>query len=417
MTPEIKHIFNHSSCLTAHEIEQYVSGTLNEKEIRRVELHLADCPMCSDEVDGYALLKDKNKLPNIISELHTLADKKISGTKIIPLQSSRKKINKRLFSIAASLILLLGAGFIINFYMNNTGHDLAEIPSVNKALNEDSGKAETINKEEQDRIVTDKNIESGKIETKSVFDKNSGRAEIEEFNKNTDISESNINDETVEDNQKVTGENIKEEEIVTDNEMIDLINTDVSSDKKSIAINNQVNSKSLSKEKADSDNKSSDSRSRKNKTVSSENVQPSEEISFMTTRGGKSNNNKTVDTKEFEKYKSMRESGILSFDMKIYEEALKDFSDYLKYKPNDFEIRYKSGFAYFKLKRYSKAVIQFNKLINESINPYVDDAEWYKAQSLIKLGKNTEAKIVLNKIIVKNGKYQNQALDLLNSLE
>jgi len=137
----------------------------------------------------------------------------------------------------------------------------------------------------------------------------------------------------------------------------------------------------------------------------------------MTTRGGKINNKKTADTKEFEKYKSMRESGVLSYDMKIYEEALKDFSDYLKYKPTDFEIRYKYGFAYYKLKKYSKAVTQFDKLINESINPYVDHAEWYKAKSLVKLGRNTDAKVVLNKIIVKNGKYQNQALDLLNSLD
>ena len=416
MTPEIKHIFNHSSCLTAHEIEQYVSGTLNEKEIRRVELHLADCPMCSDEIDGYTLLKDKNSLPIIISELHKQADKKISETKIIPIQSSRKKINKRIFSIAASFILLLGAGFIINFYMNNVGKDLAEIPAVDQALKEDSGIRETGNKKEQDRNVSEKNIESSKNEKESVNDDNSSRTETEEFDNNNAVSGSIINDETVKGNQKVTDENIREEEIDTENETIDLINTDVSSDKKSSAIKNHINLNSLSKEKAVSNDKSSVSKYRKSETVSSESVQPAEDISFMTTRGG-NHNNKTVDTKEFEKYKSMRESGMLSYEMKIYEEALKDFSDYLRYKPTDFEIRYKYGFSYYKLKKYSKAIAQFDKLINESINTYVDDAEWYKAKSLIKLGKNTDAKVVLNKIIVKNGKYQNQALDLLNSLE
>jgi len=402
MISEINHIFNYSSCLTANEIEQYVSGTLNEKDKRRVELHLADCQMCNDEIDGYTLLKDKNTLPGIVAGLRKQVDEIISAGKIIPLQSSGKKNTKRILSIAASLILLLGAGFVINFYINNANKDLAETSATEQNLKEEAilnKSGESINVEEKktqtNGIVQKNQNENTKTINVNLSDKNENSRSDTETDKKEDT-------EYVAESEKIKeyAEEVTDEDIIIDNEIID----DVTGEN------------AVADEKKASNSGTLVSGLAKDRKVKSENEKPAENISFMTTRGAGFKRKSTIDKKEIEKFKSMRESALLSYSMKIWDEALKDFNSYLKYKPNDYEIIYKSGISYYNLKKYNKALIQFNKVIGEGINRYVENAEWYKAQSLIKLGKKSEAKIILNTIIVKNGKYQSQALDLLNSL-
>jgi len=403
MKPEINNIFNHTICLTSSEIQKYVSGKLNEKDIRRVELHIADCPMCNDELDGYMLLKGKNNLPNIIYDINNKIDKKVFGSKLIPQDSSRKKINKRFFSIAASLILLLGAGFIINFYMNKSDKNLADTSAVEKVLNEDALVNKSVQKE---NIVSNETKTDALKQNLQITDSESINTKIseEQENKHTKsgfVNEKNKEDIAVSENDK---DNEQEEvfgEVVRDNKNIDDISTDKISSEEKKSENNDVVIAGISKKDR----------------IKSNNEQPSENIAFITTRGVNIKNKKSVNRKEKEKYQSLRESALLSYSMKVWDEALKDFNSYLKYKSNDYEIIYKSGISYYNLKKYNNAVNRFNKIINEGVNRYVENAEWYEAKSLIKLGKNSEAKILLNRIIVKKGKYQNQALDLLNSIE
>lgn len=406
MTPDINNIFTQSSCLTSREIEQYVSGTLNKKDVRRVELHLAECSMCNDELDGYILLKDKKSLPKIISDINNKIDEKIFGSNLIPLNSSRKKINKRIFSIAASLILLVGVGFIINFYMNKSDKNLADTSAVEKGLNEDALVNKSVQKE---NIVSDVKKTDVSKKNHQITDTKTINPEVSEEQKDKNANLDLVNGKNKED-RAVSENTIKQDqdvdevvtgEVVSDNQIIDDISTESISSEEKKSENNDIVIASTAKE---------------NRTKS-DNKQPAENIAFMTTRGTNIKYKKSVNNKEIEKYKSLRESALLSYSMKIWDEALKDFNGYLKYKPNDYEIIYKSGISYYNLKNYNKAVTRFDKVIHEGINRYVENAEWYEAKSLIKLGKNPEAKILLNKIIVKDGKYQNQALDLLNSLE
>ena len=385
MKKDLKYIFDKTDCLSFEEIKKYVSGQMNKDQIRRVELHLADCPMCSDEVEAYNLLSDKTKLAEIISDINNKIDTKLTSLKTIPIHSSSGKISlKRIVSIAASVVLLIGAGFIIRFYMNNSDKTTAEnnLP-VNKVENTDTRTTKVENKETK-TVVPDE-ISEQKI-----------KKEYEKLNENNVVEKTpEIN---IEPDNKIDGENDNNADITPDNNIIS--GNETTEDETEISEDIAVSDNSIAEEKSLSS--------------ASNDIAPAENGFITTMRGGikmeKSNK------KETEKYKSMRESGMLSYNMKIYAEALKDFNDYLKYKPSDFEIRYKTGLSYYNLGKYDKAVSHFNKLIDESINPYVEDAEWYKAKSLMKLNKNEEAKILLNKIITENGKYQNKALDLLNTL-
>ncbi|NOZ34066.1 MAG: hypothetical protein GXO80_02070 [Chlorobi bacterium] len=398
MSTEINHIFNQSSCLTSREVEQYVSGTLNAEELRRVELHIADCPMCSDEIDGYTLLKDKKTLPNIIDSLNEKIDKSATASKTIPLHSSSKKsLTKRFISIAASLILLLGAGYIINFYMNSEKNNLAEAPLTEKI-------------KPGEKEITDENINNEKkYSEKSITEKNiieNDTKNIDNLRKDNKVENDKIADVETEDNTVKTALSEKEN---------DKVKEEKAEDKKEIS-NDIIFSAGSADDRTTKEKNDISVGSSINEPKLSENKKSSNDISFMITRGAKFKNKNTVSKKEIEKYKSLRESALLSYGMNIYDEVLKDFNSYLKYKPNDYEILYKTGFSNYKLKHYNKAISNFNKVISEGINRYAEDARWYKANSLIKLGKKEDAKTILNSIIVKNGKYQNQALDLLNNL-
>ncbi len=398
MNTEINYIFNQSSCLTSREVEQYVSGTINDKELRRVELHLADCPMCSDEIDGYTLLKDKKTLPNVVDSLNEKIDKSATVAKTIPLHSSSKKsLTKRFISIAASLILLLGAGYIINFYINSEKNNLAEAPLT--------GKIKPSEKE-----IIDENVNNEKkYSEKSITEKNiieNNTKNIDNLRKDNKVENDKIADVETEDNTVETVLSEKEN---------DKVKEEKAEDEKEISNDITFSAGSANDRTAEKNNDIS-AGSSINEPKLSENKKSSNDISFMITRGAKFKNKNTASKKEIEKYKSLRESALLSYGMNIYDEALKDFNSYLKYKPNDYEILYKTGFSNYKLKHYNKAISNFNKVISEGINRYAEDARWYKANSLIKLGKKEDAKTILNSIIVKNGKYQNQALDLLNTL-
>lgn len=49
---ELKHIFEHSSCLTQRQLKGYVSGKMVHEEAHAVEAHLLSCPLCNDAVEG-----------------------------------------------------------------------------------------------------------------------------------------------------------------------------------------------------------------------------------------------------------------------------------------------------------------------------------------------------------------------------
>lgn len=52
MTTPTNRIFDSGVCLTLEEMHAYNNGTLNGKELNRVERHLLDCEMCEDALEG-----------------------------------------------------------------------------------------------------------------------------------------------------------------------------------------------------------------------------------------------------------------------------------------------------------------------------------------------------------------------------
>lgn len=89
----MKPIFQTHQCLTEGNIEGYLSDRLSKEERHRMENHMLDCPLCSDAVEGYDLLRADE-----------LLEKESAG------QTPRLRIlNWRFFSAAAAVLVLLAA--------------------------------------------------------------------------------------------------------------------------------------------------------------------------------------------------------------------------------------------------------------------------------------------------------------------
>lgn len=55
---QLKHIFEHSACLTPKQLRGYATGKMVHEEAHAVEVHLLSCPFCSDAIAGISKHSD-----------------------------------------------------------------------------------------------------------------------------------------------------------------------------------------------------------------------------------------------------------------------------------------------------------------------------------------------------------------------
>jgi len=93
-------------------------------------------------------------------------------------------------------------------------------------------------------------------------------------------------------------------------------------------------------------------------------------------------------------------------------------TDYSSSQPENYNALYYLGLSYYKLGEYDNAITQFNKIITlESSSGYLEDARWYKSQSLLQLNDTLNAREILQEIIQKQEKYRSEAEEVLEDLE
>lgn len=395
MKSDINKIFSKSSCLTNNEMLEYLSGKLSDTEKRRIEMHIADCEMCNDELEGLSNMKNPESLSAIIHSVNSDIDTYLKQFVKKEIKKTVKTYNiKRIFAVAASVLLLISAGFTINYFMKSNSESLADMQKIeNLELPEKSADMtdkEVINDESVTHNIAGSSVDEDNFST--VVVEQSGKNSIDEI-----ISgELDKNTETTADDD-ISDRILKEEEAEIE-ENIPMFQTDISKNKK---IDSELNNELVT-------------------TTNEEDGEAAKEekndnfIGFSTRHIPDENNR--AKKEDAIKYKSIRNSAIFSYDEKVYNEASDGFEKYLSYKSNDSEIIYKYGVSSFYTKNYNNALKNFNKVISSGNNKYLEDAEWYKTQTLIKLGRNKEAIGLLQKIVSRNGKHKNKASDVLKQL-
>lgn len=99
-----------------------------------------------------------------------------------------------------------------------------------------------------------------------------------------------------------------------------------------------------------------------------------------------------------------------------YKRALKRYIVILEQYPEDVNAHFYSGLCYHNLGQYQKAVNHFEKSYSLGLGNFREEAQWFKAKSLIQLNEKSQAKSLLQAIQYEGGFYSEQAAKLLNSL-
>lgn len=95
--------------------------------------------------------------------------------------------------------------------------------------------------------------------------------------------------------------------------------------------------------------------------------------------------------------------------------ALARFEEIIKTYPDDLNALFYAGLCYYNLREFDKAITSFGKCEDSKYTNFNEEAEWYKAKSLLASGNKDQARSLLTKIQSTNGYYSAQAKKLLTT--
>ncbi|MBL4703314.1 MAG: tetratricopeptide repeat protein [Flavobacteriales bacterium] len=104
----------------------------------------------------------------------------------------------------------------------------------------------------------------------------------------------------------------------------------------------------------------------------------------------------------------------LNYKKNKYKTALKDYHKILKQHPKDVNALFYGGLCYYNLNKQERAIQYFENVVNNSVNTFHPEGEFYKALSLRALGKLGKGNGLLLRIAEEGGFYAEQARDILD---
>lgn len=173
MNNKYQNILNNSSaCLTAETMQKYIAENLSDSDKRNVEMHLADCEMCSDELEGLSLLKKPKDLAFIIEELNEKIDfKSQAKPKLIFLQRL-----KPYYSAAALVLVLISLSIFLVFNdFSNSNTEMADNMVEEKVSFSEEPSPETEKLSDEKSISVDTFISSLDKNTKLLAENSSAK--------------------------------------------------------------------------------------------------------------------------------------------------------------------------------------------------------------------------------------------------
>lgn len=392
MKSDLNKIFNESTCLSHSEMTDYLSANLSDEKMRRVEMHIADCVMCADELEGLSNMQTPEKLQTYIDQINQEINKITANTENKFIISRTAK-TRRILAVAASVLLIMAGAFTVHQFYRNSSENLADM-GISENISEKKEFLSSENEESADiSVLTD----SDDIRMNSSRERNTESETESDYLESVEISVDASGEVVSDEISEVVESEVKAENnnFVFDDaaeESIDILSEDR---KKERDIKKEVTNVPDKEVKA----------------------KQNEDDTFI----GFSTRHVTVNEKEDKdkstQFKSIRSSAMLSYDEKVYTEANQGFNEYLKYNSKDYEVIYKNGVSCYFLKDYNSALSNFDKILSPGNNKYAEDAEWYKSQTLLKLDRTDEAVNLLKNIVSKNGKYKSKAKDVLMQLD
>jgi len=112
-------------------------------------------------------------------------------------------------------------------------------------------------------------------------------------------------------------------------------------------------------------------------------------------------------------YKQYLASALLMIKQQNYPEAQRQLKVLEKKYPDDENVIFYTGYMYYQQGSFSLAIPYFEKAINSTYKAFATDAEWLLGNSLLNMGKTSEACVIFRMIVTKNNFYSKDARKLL----
>ena len=114
-------LFSESNCISEQQLHGYIDDKLDAQERHVVEKHMLSCELCADAMEGLSLVKNRKIVDDTVVLVRNKFSKKteVKEPLVIPFNY------KRAFAIAASVLLLIGAGFMFVHYSSDAQKDVA----------------------------------------------------------------------------------------------------------------------------------------------------------------------------------------------------------------------------------------------------------------------------------------------------
>ncbi len=379
-----------STCLTGDELELYHNDQLSQQEKHRVEQHLVDCALCSEALAGFAVVPITG---GAIADLNSRID--------ALTQPSGFWATNKSWIIGSSGVIVAAAAIIIAMNWNNPNDPVITTPPVIA----ENHPPETMPEEEL--VVTEEEIDNAEL--------------------------------------------IAEEELITYEKTLE--NQPATTDEKPLAeAPLEVQPEPAQPEATPIDTM----------TMHPTEVDEAAAIEVETSKTVKSNVNitymvdlKVVDYSDFytDDIKEVKQelsgtpanqenkhtevnAGTISFGLETiyipYEEylervmkkfnknhfkaAIKEYRIIIDHFPDDINAHFYGGLCYYNIGKSKKAIQYFDKVLNNYINTFDQEAMWYKALALMQKGNDDEAREVMHTIVNNNGFYAERARKKLAEL-
>ncbi len=370
MGNNINKIFKERSCLTAAELEGYVRNTLKPRERNQVERHLLDCELCSEALEGFV---ESGTDISLIKMKLNLAHRFVSKNSS---QSDGEKKSYGWIWVAAAIVCVALVSRIVWKFNQKQNNELAvvqvkdsvqeSVQTLTLSRKASAGSAESTTVVDEPSVIKQDNRAEGKKAESPVED--------------TKIS-SVVNDRSINVQEEATAyeltDDLKADERKNESqpgtrEMYGNAYVPATADNNATAMNQAASKK-----------KTADVTSR---TVAEKALSDSWDEIFKLAESGQ------------------------------YQKALLSV-DKLQHEKDELKKKYFEGFYLYKLERYNEAIIQFEKLGMDKSHPHYNDAQFYRAMSLISTGKNKEGKEILTRIVKDKLPHHENAAETLRLLD
>ncbi|SEW38422.1 Putative zinc-finger [Chitinophaga sp. YR573] len=81
MNEEYNDLFTTTQCPSQQQLLDYVQGRLTPEQQHEVEIHLADCELCSEAVEGLATIRQKEQIPVWLQQMRNQMLRKLRSRK------------------------------------------------------------------------------------------------------------------------------------------------------------------------------------------------------------------------------------------------------------------------------------------------------------------------------------------------